>query len=183
MDTGSKTTALAARAAAESPASNAEHERLFERVYERIFRYFWRICGDPEAAGDNTQETLLLLESSLREGRYEPGRSFNTWIFLKAHRVYCAWCRSRVRKTTALVEEPLEAPRIEAVERRLDATQALEAVRNELGDEACEAFVLRYEGGLSLDALASVLGCTRKTLGRRLQAAHRVIDRLLEGKR
>lgn len=90
-----ETTELAAAALGEH--AGAARAALFERVLGRVHRYFFRVIGDPDQAEECAQETLLLLERSLHEARYEAGRSFNTWIFLKAHQVYVAWCRRRER--------------------------------------------------------------------------------------
>lgn len=175
-----KTTELAAGAVGSADAARAARAALFERVLERVHRYFFRLTGDAGTAEELTQTTLLELQRTLAEARYEPGRSFNTWTFLKAHAVFVGWCRRRERDA-----RPLPAPRqavadpAAQVQQRLDARFVLDELARQLGPEAQECFVLRYEGGLGLDEVAQATGCTRRTISRRLARAHALIDDLL----
>jgi RNA polymerase sigma factor (sigma-70 family) len=178
------TTQLAAAAMRDgTPAARVAHAALFERVVERIHRYFRRLVGGD--ADDCVQRTLLLLEESLRSKAYDADRSFNTWMWLKAHTVYAQWCRDRGRAPKALPEVDGQPQTIDdqdpalARERELDAATVLEAIRTRLGDETHEAFVLYYEGGLTQAEVAATLGRDRKTVAKRLAEAHALIDRML----
>ena len=116
---------------------------------------------------------------------YDPRYSFNGWVFLKAHTVFAQWCRQREKQPGGLpeVEIPDSQPDpLEATSRRLDAETVLSAVRDRLGQEPYEAFVLYYEGGLTQQEIAHTLGRDRKTIAGRLSQAHRLIDQLLEKK-
>lgn len=175
-----RTTELAGEAVGAAEASQASRAALFERVLERVHRYFYRLTGDATEAEELTQATLLVLQRSLAEARYEAGRSFNTWLFLKAHGVFVDWCRRRERDARPLPAPAHEVPDpAQVVERRLDAQAILAELERQLGPETQECFVLRYEGGLGLDALAEATGCTRRTVSRRLERAHALIDTLL----
>lgn len=175
------TTELAAAALPDRPTAPEARLELFERLATRLHAYFHRLVG-PDAE-ECAQETLLELQRSLLELRYQPGRSMNAWAFLKAHRVYVAWCRRRERTgrelPARLAPRGPEDPRV-AAERRLDAAYVLGEVAARLGAETCECFVLRHEGGLGLAELAEVSGCDRRTVSRRLQRAHALIAELLE---
>lgn len=176
-----KTTELAAQAL--DPARRDSRGALFERVLGRIHRYFFRLTGDAIEAEDLAQTTLLLLQRSLVEARYQAGRSFNTWTFLKAHSVFVDWCRARDRAQRDLrprAAAPAEDP-AEATARRLDAAALLEQLAERLGPETYECFVLRYEAGLSLDEVADATDCTRRTVSRRLARAHDLLDTLQAG--
>jgi RNA polymerase sigma factor (sigma-70 family) len=180
---GGTTTGLAGRAARDAGAS---HAALFERIVERVYRYFRKTVRDPAEAEDCAQKTLLELERTLRERRYEAGRSFNTWIFMKAHQVFVDWCRARGRRLEPLADADAgPAPggaagdAVERVDERLDAAAVLAEVERRLGTEAYECFVLRYQGGLTLDAVAETVGRDRRTVAGRIRAAHALIDRLL----
>lgn len=155
--------------------------QLFERILGRVHAYFQRLVSDPDAAEECAQETLLVLERSLGEARYDPARSFNTWIFLKAHQVFVGWCRRRELERRPLPPEVVRGPAADVapeVERRLDARTLLRTLEAELGGETLETFVLRYEGGLSLEQVAEATGCERRTVSRRLEQAHALLDRL-----
>lgn len=158
---------------------DAARAALFERILARVHRYFGRIVADPHQAEECAQETLLALERSLAEGRYEPWRSFNTWIFLKAHQVFVEWCRRRDREARPLPVHVQRGPDDDArplVEARLDARALLSAIGAELGKDTLETFVLRYEGGLTLEQVAEATGCERRTVSRRLERAHALLD-------
>ncbi|MHC4391641.1 MAG: RNA polymerase sigma factor [Planctomycetota bacterium] len=183
------TTQLAASVMEQGTArARLEHALLFERVMGRIHRYFRRTLSDPADAEDCAQETMLLIERSLKAGTYDKERSFNTWLWLKARTVFAQWCRRRERTLgKGKVEE--HAPSGEGgaapdgtvrVAEQLDAEVLLGRVRQELGLEVYETFVLTYESGMSQRELAAALQIDPKTLRKQIAAAHRVIGRALE---
>jgi len=163
-----------------APAARVAHAALFERIVARIHRYFRRMLRDPHAAEDCLQRTLLLLEESLSGGRYDPDRSFNAWMWLKARTVYAQHCRARSRQPGALPAEPPGPPAGPAPGERLDAEAVLTEVVRRLGAETHEAFVLYYEGGLTQAEVAQTLGIDRKTVRKRLGAAHELIRSMLD---
>ena len=160
-------------------AGAAGRGTLFVHVALRIERYFRSLIPDRAEAEECMQRTLVVLEESLRERVYDPERSFNTWMWMKARTQYAQWCRERGRRMEPLPDEVARPVEALPIERRMDAHAVLTAVRESLGDECYEAFVLRYEGGLTLDEVARTLDRDRKTIGKRIDMAHRLIDRLL----
>lgn len=177
-----KTTELAGAALGGARADQVEAARseLFARILTRVHRYFCRLVG-PDAE-ELTQETLLVLHRSLQEATYRPGHSFNSWTFLKAHRVFVDYCRRREREGArderSLATEPPRQDPSELAAARLDASLLLAQLRAQLGTEVQEAFVLRYESGLSLEEVAEAMDCTRRTISRRLERAHALFDAL-----
>ena len=178
--TGGTTTGLAASAARDRSGGEA-HAALFERVVERVYRYFQKMVWDPGEAEECAQRLLLALERGLVEGRYDASRSFNAWLFLKAHSVFVDWCRERGRRLEPLPAADAGAPcaALREAERRLDAEHVLREVERRLGTEAYECFVLRYQGELTQKEIADVVGRDRDTVAARIRAAHGLIDRLL----
>lgn len=176
-----RTTYLAGRVVASAVGSSAAHAQLVERVLPRVLRYFQRLVGDQEAE-DCLQETLLALEQSLSAGDYDPTRSYNAWLWLKARTVWAQWCRRREKRLLSLPEgaEPTEgAPRPgEDVAHRLDAEQLLAALRARLGDDVYETFLLYQEGELTQDEVAATVGCDPKTVRKRLKQAEATLERL-----
>lgn len=184
------TTQLAADAMRSgSPAARVAHGLLFERVLERVHRYFRRMIRDANEAEECLSRTIVLLEESLRTNKYDPGRSFNAWMWLKAHTVYAQWCREREKRPAQLdIEVPgdrvaarrsSEDDGVVARERDLDAAHVLEQVRTRLGPEVYECFVLYYEGGLTQEEVATAVERDRKTVRKRIAEAHALIDELL----
>jgi RNA polymerase sigma factor (sigma-70 family) len=172
-----KTTELAGDALRETRSSDERHAALFERVASRIYRYFVKTVWDRNEAEELAQRTLLELEKSLREKSYDPARSFNAWLWLKAHGVFQQWCRERATKRTVPLVEAPAAPA--DAERRLDAEHVLREVQRRLGDECYEVFVLYYEGGLTQAEVAEAVSRDRKTVAARLRQAHELIGELL----
>jgi RNA polymerase sigma factor (sigma-70 family) len=93
--------------------------------------------------------------------------------------------RARARRPAALPEQdgqPVAAAREDPAltrERQLDAATVLAAIQARLGAETHEAFVLYYEGGLTQAEVAETLGRDRKTVRKRIEEAHALIDELL----
>jgi RNA polymerase sigma factor (sigma-70 family) len=160
------------------------HTLLVERLLPRLHAYFCRLVGEQEAE-DCLQEVLVRLEQSLADKTYDPSRSFNTWVWLKARTVWAQWCRQRQRTRSAPLaldprsDRPADDPRRQDLQ--LDAAQVLEQVRDELGPEAFEMFVLYYEGDLTQDDVAELTDRDPKTVRKRIRQAHALIDRRLRG--
>ena len=163
-------------------ASKIAHAALFERILERIHRYFRRMLRDQDAAADCLQKTMTLLEESLSRGTYQPDRSFNTWMWLKARTVFAQYCRAHERRPARLEGDRADVDQqdpSEAVAEKLDAVEVLARVREELGEETYECFVLYYESGLTQAEISAALERDRKTVRKRIREAHELIDKLL----
>ena len=179
---GSKTTQLAGEALVESPTSSVRHGELFERIAARIFRYFSKTVWDRDQAEELSQRTLVELERSLRESSYDPARSFNAWMWLKAHTVFAQWCRERERRRDVpLDREPAaRGSPTSQIDARLDAEKVLREVQRRLGDETYEILVLVYEGGLTQVEVSEAVGRDRKTVAARLRDARALAAELLD---
>lgn len=163
------------------PASRLALTALFERILERIYRYFLRALRDPNEADECLQQTVVLLEASLREGKYEPQRSFNTWMWLKARTVFAQWCREREkRRAGSLSEGALATPAdpVQQAELAMDADTILTRVRDELRPEVYETFLLYYLSGMTQEQVAEALDCTSRTVRNRIGEAHDVLARV-----
>ncbi len=180
-DVGLRTTELAGEALKEARDRNERHAALFERVVSRIYRYFARTVWDPNEAEELAQRTLADLETSLREKTYDPARSFNAWLWLKAHTTFAHWCRERETRgtrTEALGERQAPAPGREEGD-AMDAAHVLREIQRRLGDEVYETYVLRHEGGLTLAEIAEAICRDRKTVASRLALADGLVEELL----
>jgi RNA polymerase sigma factor (sigma-70 family) len=175
---GAKTTQLASEARSEPLSANERSAQLLERVSARVYRYFLRNVWDPGEAEELAQRTFFELTRSLRTGRYDPTRSFNAWLWIKAHSVFVDWCRQRPRKAKPLSSAAHKgiASGDEAVENKLDAETILAAIRDRLGAETLETFVLYHESDLSLEEIALAVGRDRKTVTKMLREAERVAN-------
>lgn len=176
------TTHIAGEALKLGPGGRSLRASLFERIMERIHRYFVKLIWDAHAVDDCLQRTLLRLETSLSEGSYDPERSFNRWMWLKAHSVYVDYCRER-RPAQQLPASLPDRGRsgTAQVEARLDATTVFDTLRCDLPAEVFEVFVLRHDGGQNLSQIAALLGRDRKTVRKHLKHAERAALKLLKG--
>lgn len=181
------TTTFLAGEALGDPAERHLRAALFERVLERIHRYFARVVWDKSSVDDCVQQTLLALERSLQEGTYDPRRSFNRWMWLKAHSVYVEHCRARARAPQALPEEAgaasSQAAPETSVEARHDAEVLLARLRAELDVETFGMFVLFFAEGYNVSEVSGITGRDRKTVRKRIESAKRAALEILEGAR
>jgi len=90
------------------------------------------------------------------------------------------YCRRREREAKRVAPSAGSSSQdpSEVAAARHDAAVFLELLRERLGAEVQEAFVLRYESGLSLDEVAEAMDCARRTVSRRLERAHALFDEL-----
>jgi RNA polymerase sigma factor (sigma-70 family) len=180
---GVTTTQLAAAARQEPLSANVCHAALFERVEGRIRRYFLKKVWDAEEAEDLAQRTYLELTRSLRSGAFDPGRSFNVWLWMKVHATFVDWCRALRRRLRPLDDCELVSPSPEPmIDQRLDANAILAALERRLGSEGYEIFVFYYEAGLTTSEIAEMVGRDRKTIAKRLEQARDLLERLDAGR-
>lgn len=177
--TAARTTDLAAAARAESASRNVAQEALFERVAGRLLGYFHRKFWDEEEAREALQDTLLRLEESIREGSYDPTRSFSSWMWIKAHSVYVDRCRARARRRPTGDVPGAVVSRSPDPSAALGAREILERARALLGEDVYEVLLLRYESRLTLSEIAETLEVDRKTVSNRLQRVQRTLEDLL----
>ena len=175
---GKNTTELAGEAQAHGRGGGrALRAQLFERIMERIHRYFVNLVWDAESVDDCLQQTLLRLEQSLQSGSYDPQRSFNRWMWIKAHSVYVDYCRKHKHMAglpgdgAQLVAGGRGANPAEVAASSLDAQAVLAALRGSLDAESFEMFVLHFGEQASVSEVAAVTGRDRKTVRKRLASA------------
>lgn len=162
--------------------------RAFEVLYARhkgpLYRYLRRQCGSAAIAEELFQDVWLNLIRA-RE-RYTVKARFTTYLYRLAHNRLIDHYRSR-RGLPESFDDDCAAPEAipiddrdlpeQAADRRLQAERLLEHVAA-LPEAQREAFLLREEGGLSLDEIAEVTGVNRETAKSRLRYA---VARLRQG--
>lgn len=156
--------------------------RAFETLYSRhkgaLYRYLQRMCREREIANDLFQEVWSRVIAS-RE-RYEVRAQFTTFLFQIAHNCAIDYFRRAERQRlnqTDDVDElqdrlpgaDAERPDARAAESQLRAAFKRELQR--LPDEQRQVFVLREEGGLSLEEIGKITGVTMETAKSRLRYA------------
>ncbi len=172
--------------AREARAGNAEAvEALAESLYPPLVNFARRSLGDPGAADDVAQETVLRVVTNLR--RYQPGTRFRSWVY----RIALNLCRNRATRHRHVTSDgvPEEAvallpgreraagPETLATERD-EAARVRRALR-ELPEPFREVVTLRLWQGLSFAEISESLGVPEGTLKSRMHHAVRKLRDLL----
>lgn len=153
----------------------AAFEALYARHRGRLFRYLLRNCSDPRASEEMFQDVWLKVIAA--RARYEPRARFTTWLYTIAHnRLVDHYRRGASTPEPAEPEalEALEARASDGPEARADVERRLARLREllaELPEVQREAFLLRQEAGLSIEAIAEATGVGAETAKSRLRYA------------
>jgi RNA polymerase sigma-70 factor, ECF subfamily len=155
--------------------------RLMELYQKPVFNLCYRMTGDPQEAEDAAQETFLRAFQNLK--RYDPQRSFATWLLsIAAH-----YCIDQIRRRKALVthldELPEETipdadPGPEKLATRLEEQRMLRSLLDQLGPQDRAAVVLRYWYDLSDEEIGQTLSLTVSAVKSRLHRARRELATL-----
>lgn len=165
--------------------------RLVEQYQTPVYNLCYRMLGEPEAAEDAAQESFLRAYRNI--GRFDPGRSFPTWLLsIAAH--YCIDQLRRRKFGFISIEEqaddddrPVEFADANAIDpayetERREEQQALQQVLQKLGSTDRAAIVLRYWYDFSEVEIAESLSLTVPAVKSRLHRARREVARhLAEG--
>jgi len=161
--------------------------RLYARHKGPLYRYLLRQCGQPAVAEELFQDVWLKLIAA-RTG-YTVQAKF-TWLYRLAHNRLIDHYRASARRlpTSAAADCPewAEAPapaeaQPENQEDHRQQVQHLLRLLGELPEAQREAFLLKEEAGLSLEAIAQATGTGRETVKSRLRYALARLRRGLGG--
>ena len=151
----------------------AAFETLYRRHKDPVYRYLLRLCGQAEAAEDVFQEVWGKIIKA-RES-YRPTAKFTTYLYRVAHNCFIDHIRRNKRHAGNALLDPEQhgdgAESLETATERSLAKERLEVALVDLPEEQRDAFLLREEGGLSVDEIAAVTGCNRETAKSRLRYA------------
>ncbi len=150
-------------------------EELLAGEQDRVYRFGLRLCGDPDAADEVLQETLLAAARGLPD--FRQASSLSTWLYTIA-RSFCIKRRRKSKFAPAHVE-PLEAardvgsaaPDPEAALEAREAEQAVARAVAELPPDQREVLVLRDVEGLTAPEVAEVTGASVAAVKSRLHRA------------
>ena len=163
----------------------------FERLYARhkgpVFRYVLRSVKSRGEAEELFQDVWMkVIEARVR---YAPRAKFTTWLYTIAHnRLVDHWRKSGLRVVSlddenADVEEPAGNPGLNP-ERQAQARQGLERLATAIAalpPAQREAFLLREEGGLSVEEIAAATGTNAEAAKSRLRYAMAKLKAALDG--
>ena len=154
--------------------------------YERdVFNLTYRMLSNRGEAEDAAQETFLRAYANL--DRYDPARSFKTWLLSIASN-HCIDRIRRRRLTWLSLEEPLpphpaltsDTPGPEEATLDAERSAAVQALLDELSGDYRVAVVLRYWYDYSYAEIAEMLGTTESAIKSRLFRARQALAQQLE---
>jgi RNA polymerase sigma-70 factor (ECF subfamily) len=156
-------------------------DTLYRRHKGAVYRYLLRQCRDAGVAEELFQDVWMNLIRA--RASYTVQAKFTTYIYKLAHNRLIDHYRKQGQAAmvsfdddsegASVVVEPEAAPRDEP-ERDLDIKQQAAQLLKLLGalpESQREAFVMQYEGGMSVEEIADATGVTRETAKSRLRYA------------
>ena len=149
-------------------------EKLYAHYRAPMFRFFTRQCQDRAIAEELYQE-LWMKVIRARES-YEHSARFSTWLYRIAHNLVMDHFRRDHGQ--AAEEEPEELPGTADDEPEAQAISSESLARfqarlDALPDEQRVVFLLKEEGGLSLEEIAQTTGASFEAVKSRLRYAVR----------
>jgi RNA polymerase sigma-70 factor (ECF subfamily) len=155
---------------------------LYERHAEFVHRVAFRFLGNAEDARDITQSVFVTLLQSAH--RYRPESKLTTWVYrVTVNRCLSFRAKAGVRLRAFLTDRDLEmipASEEERPDRLADRAAEcarLQAVIRRLPERQRMALILCRFEGQSYEEIASVLGCSKKSVESLLIRARQSIAR------
>ncbi len=168
---------------------HGSQDAFAELVYtfqDAVYNLCYRMLGERTEAEDATQEAFLRAYANLH--RYDPSRSFRTWLLSIASNHTIDRLRKRRMVMLSLDDEPTAArlalssdsPLPEQVTLRNERSQAIQTLLDRLTPDYRSAIVLRYWYDFSYVEIAEVTGTTESAVKSRLFRARRMLADLIE---
>ena len=168
-------------------AYGAGEAGAFDTLYARhkggVYRYLLRQCRNAGIADELFQDVWM---NAIRvRASYAPTAKFTTWIYTLAHnRLVDHWRATGQMKIASIDDDENGEARdiVESIPGDANDEPETRALSGELGaqlrdalealpDEQRDAFLLQYEGGLSLAEIAELTGVGMETVKSRLRYA------------
>ena len=166
-------------------------DRLIEKYQHRLLRYLVYLSGRRDLAEDFFQETWVhVLE---RGGQYDGRHEFSTWLFTIArHLVIDHLRRKRPTSLESLTDQddlaPFDIPAagqpsaFDATVQR-EQNEQISAGMQHIAAEYRETLLLRFQEGMSLEEIASVIGAPLGTVKSRIYRGLSALEPWVKGAR
>jgi RNA polymerase sigma-70 factor (ECF subfamily) len=164
-ESGLAPTGEIAQLAARDPAALTA---VVSRYQHRLYRYLLRLLRNPAEAEDAFQQTWLNVVRQIR--RYDPRRSFDAWLFAIAHNLAMDSLRRRREESLGDTDSPAPARALDGL-LASERSALLAAAIEHLPPVYREAITLRFEEGLKLEEIATVMQVPLATAKSRVQRA------------
>jgi RNA polymerase sigma-70 factor, ECF subfamily len=135
-------------------------EELVRRYEHRIYAFIFQSSGCDADAREVTQDTFVRAFEAI--GKFDPTRSFATWLFTIARRKGIDCFRAKIPAGDQEIPERLDGDDpAELLARREEAQHLWKQARASLPDGQFQALWLRYAEDMDIAEIANVLGKTQ----------------------
>src|SRR5215207_1771882 len=166
-----------------SAAIAGDQDAFAELVYtyqDSVYNLCYRMLSDRTEAEDAAQETFLRAYLNLQ--RYDPARSFKTWVLSIASN-HCIDRLRRRRMVWLSIDEPLppnitlasDEPEPEEASLFKERSEAMQKLLDTLSPDYRAAVVLRYWYDYSYTEIADILDTTESAIKSRLFRARQML--------
>jgi RNA polymerase sigma-70 factor (ECF subfamily) len=171
-------------------ALQGDQDAFAEIVYayqDAVYNLCYRMLGERTEAEDSAQEAFLRAYLNLE--RYDPSRSFKTWLLSIASNYCIDRLRRRRLQWLSLDDEPTSdhlalssgEPEPESATLDREHSQAIQVLLDELSPEYRAAVVLRYWYDYSYVEIADIMDTTESAVKSRLFRARQALADKLGG--
>ncbi len=165
-------------------ALEGDQDAFAEIVYayqDAVYNLCYRMLGERTEAEDSAQEAFL--RAYLNLNRYDPARSFKTWLLSIASNYCIDRLRRRRLQWLSLDDEPTsdhlalssDEPEPESATLDKEHSQAIQALLSELSPDYRAAVVLRYWYDYSYAEIADIMDSTESAVKSRLFRARQAL--------
>lgn len=168
-------------------AMEGDQDAFTEIVYtyqDSVFNLCYRILSDRVEAEDAAQEAFLRAYMNL--ARYDPDRSFKTWLLTIASN-HCIDRLRRRRMKLMSLDDPLpsltlssDEPEPEQASITREQSEAIQGLLDKIPADYRAAIVLRYWYDYSYNEIADMLETTESAIKSRLFRARQMIADLID---
>jgi RNA polymerase sigma-70 factor (ECF subfamily) len=166
-----------------SAAIEGDQDSFAELVYtyqDSVYNLCYRMLSDRTEAEDAAQETFLRAYLNLQ--RYDPARSFKTWVLSIASN-HCIDRLRRRRMVWLSIDDPLppnvtlasDEPEPEEASLFKERSEAMQKLLDTLSPDYRAAVVLRYWYDYSYTEIADILDTTESAIKSRLFRARQML--------
>ncbi len=159
-------------------------ELIVTKYQSQLLHFTWSILRDRDEAKDVTQDSFV--RSYLNLHKYDPKKSFKTWLFTIAYnRSMDAIRQNRARSRLIdgfTKENPTQGPR-ENPERRLENSQEFHSIMRKLNRKERTALSLKLNEGYLAREIAEIMGCKESTIRVHIMNAKKKLKKILEKKK
>jgi RNA polymerase sigma-70 factor (ECF subfamily) len=171
-------------------AMEGDQDAFAELVYtyqDAVYNLCYRLLSERTEAEDASQEAFLRAYLNLQ--RYDPSRSFKTWLLTIASNHCIDRLRRRRLKWLSIEDDILpnlslssDEPEPEDVAIMKERREALQTILGKLNPEYRAAVVLRYWYDYSYNEIADILDTTESAIKSRLFRARQILAEHLNPK-